>query len=98
MPRQWYKAGPMNTFTSQRPPHPAAGRPAAAAGMETVRATVTELIPEYHLVHVETQDGRGLALTAKTAGIDLTQLRVGQAVDCVVTLVQPRVVQAHALA
>jgi hypothetical protein len=88
----------MNTSTSQRKPHLPPRDSAAAAGMETVRATVTELIPEYHPVLVETQDGRGLGLTAKTSGIDLTQLRVGQAVDCVVTLVQPRVVQAHALA
>jgi hypothetical protein len=66
--------------------------------VEPVRAKVTELIPEYRLVHVETADGRGLALTAKTRGIDLGSLRVGQFVDCVVTLAQPRVVQAQAIA
>jgi len=60
-----------------------------------VRATVTELIPEFRLVYLETAEGRGLALTAKTAGIDLSSLHVGQVVDCVVTLVQPRVVEAH---
>jgi hypothetical protein len=71
--------------------------PTAAPGLETVRAKVTELIPAYHTVHLETDEGRGLALTAKTGGIDLASLRVGQTVECVVTLVQPRVIQAHAI-
>jgi hypothetical protein len=97
-PRRWYKVALMNSSTSQRKPRLPPSDPAASADHETVRATVIELIPEYHVVHLETKDGRGLALTAKTAGIDLASLRVGQAVDCVVTLVQPRVVQAHALA
>ena len=70
----------------------------SAAGLETLRAKVTELIPEYGLVHAETEEGRGLALTAKTAGIDLASLRVGQTVECVVTLTQPRVVRAHTVA
>lgn len=92
----------MSSATSQRFAHQPRGAvtPAAlaATGLETVRAKVTELIPAYHLVHLETDEGRGLALTAKTAGIDLAGLRVGQTVECVVTLVQPRVVQARALA
>jgi hypothetical protein len=88
----------MNTSTSQRRPSRPTKAAAAATGLENVRATVTELIPEYHLVHLETKEGRGLALTAKTAGIDLKRLRIGQEVDCMVTLVQPRVVQAHAMA
>jgi hypothetical protein len=83
----------MNTFTTQTQP----SLP-AAADIEIVRARVTELIAEYSVVHLETKEGRGLALTAKTAGVDLTSLRVGQEVDCVVTLVQPRVAQARALA
>jgi hypothetical protein len=74
--------------------------PAASAipKVETLRGTVTVLIPEYRQVHLETADGRGLALTAKTTGIDLSSLRVGQTVECVVTLAQPRVLQARALA
>ena len=80
----------------RRPPGKAV-QAAPASSLESVRGTVTELIPEYRLVHVEAADGRGLALTANTAGIDLAALRIGQSVDCLVTRVQPRVVQAQAL-
>ena len=72
--------------------------PAASPEVETLRAKVSVLIPEYRLVHLETADGRGLALNAQTKGINLAGLRVGQTVECQVTLIQPRVIQARALA
>lgn len=66
--------------------------------VETVQGTVTDLIPAYHLVYLETADGRGLSLTRNTKGIDLATLHVGQRVECTVTVQQPRVVQAHVIA
>jgi hypothetical protein len=84
----------MSITTQKRAPLATATGPA----VETLRAKVTDLIPEYHLVHLETIDGRGLSLTTKTTGVDLASLRVGQTVECVVTLAQPRVLQARALA
>jgi hypothetical protein len=84
-------------LASRKPVAAADNAPATTPGLETVRAKVTELIPAYRTVHLETDEGRGLALTAKTSGIDLASLRVGQTVECVVTLVQPRVIQAHAI-
>lgn len=69
--------------------------PSRSKSVEELRACVTAVIPEYHVVHVETADGRGLALTEKTHGVELSQLRVGQLLDCVVTLSQPRVLQAR---
>jgi hypothetical protein len=91
----------MTSTAFQRVPSPSVGVATSAPanpGLETLRAKVTELIPSYHLVYLETAEGRGLALTAKTAGIDLASLRVGQMVECQVTRIQPRVVQASALA
>jgi hypothetical protein len=75
-----------------------ASAPAANEPVEELRARVTAVIPEYHVVHVETAEGRGLALTDRTHGIKLSQLRVGQLLDCVVTLSQPRVLQARTVA
>lgn len=67
-------------------------------GTESVVATVTLLIPEFQIVQVETMEGRCLALTPRTAGVDLDALQVGQKVRCVVTLIQPRVIQAERVA
>ncbi len=87
---------PVQPATASRPAPALPGVPAAA--VETVRARVTELVPEYRQVHVETTAGRSLALTLHTRGIELAQLRVGQWLECVVTLEQPRVVHAHRVA
>jgi hypothetical protein len=89
---------PRATAAKAAAPALTAAHPGDQAGFETVRAKVVELIPAYHLVHLETADGRGLVLTAKTTGIDLVNLRVGQTIECKVTLVQPRVVAAHTVA
>ena len=60
-------------------------------------ARVTALLPNFEWVQVETADGRWLALTKHTLGVDLSVLRVGQEVRCVVTLDQPRVIEAEAI-
>ena len=65
-----------------------------APGLKALRSKVTDLIPAFGVVQLETADGRGLALTATTAGIDLTSLCVGQRVESLVTLVQPHVAAA----
>ena len=70
----------------------------AGYAVEMVEGTVTDVIPEFQLAHIETRDGRGLSLTRRTRGIDLGSLLSGQRVRCVVTLAQPRVLQAQVLA
>jgi hypothetical protein len=88
------KAGRMSLPISQIVPT----SPTAQAAVELMRARVTVLIPEYRQVHVETADGRCLALTERTRGVALHELQVGQWLDCEVTLDQPHVVQARAVA
>ena len=68
----------------------------AEVAVEKVLTRVTLLIPEFGIVQVQSADGRCLALTAGTAGVDLTALRIGQAIECTVTRDQAHVVEAQA--
>ena len=72
-----------------------AGTRQAAPDRETLRAHVVQLVPAYRQALLETADGRGLAVTVRTEGVALADLRVGQWLDCVVTIDQPRVLQAR---
>lgn len=65
----------------------------------TVRTRVFAVLPDYRQVRVETLDGFQYALTDKTHGIDLSLLREGQFVECIVTTsALPRVLEAHVIA
>ena len=77
---------------------PATAPASAAAALETVRATVTVLVPEFRQAHLETADGRGLAVTPRTPGIDLATLLPGQVLECVVDTALARVVSARGVA
>jgi len=72
----------------------AAGTRQAAPDLETLRARVVQLVPAYRQALLETADGRSLAITVRTDGVALADLRVGQWLDCVVTIDQPRALQA----
>lgn len=58
---------------------------------------VVALIPEYHQVKVRDQEGHIYALTRKTIGVHLSDLREGQRVLCTVTRCLPRVLSVAAL-
>jgi hypothetical protein len=69
----------------------------AATGLDQTReieAVVFALVPEYHQVKVRDPEGRVYALTAKTEGVRLADLREGQRVVCTVTRRLPRVLRA----
>lgn len=87
--------GPLGGAT--RPPADVEARD-SRGGTESVVAMVTLLIPEFQIVQVETTEGRCLALTPRTAGVDLETLQVGQKIRCVVTVNQPRVIRAERVA
>jgi len=72
-----------------------AGTRQPAPDRETLRARVVQLVPAYRQALLETAEGRGLAVTVRTEGVALADLRVGQWLDCVVTTDQPRVLQAR---
>lgn len=74
------------------------GGAAVEVGLETVRATVTLLVPEYRQVHLETADGRCLAISALTGGVDLASLQLGQTLECVVAQGPTRVLSARTVA
>jgi hypothetical protein len=50
-----------------------------------VETAVVALIPEYHQVKVQDDDGHQYVLTRKTEGIDLAALHEGQRIVCTVT-------------
>lgn len=68
-----------------------------AGDTRCVEAIVVALIPEYHQVKVRDQEGDIYALTRKTVGVHLSDLREGQRVLCTVTRCLPRVLSAAAL-
>ncbi len=49
---------------------------------ETVIATVTLLLPEFQLVHLEGPDALSLSIGEDTPGVDWRQLQLGQRVEC----------------
>ena len=63
-----------------------------------IEAVVFALIPEYHQVIVQDDEGHQYALTRKTQGVDLAALQVGQRVVCTVTRKLPRVLAAATVA
>lgn len=63
-----------------------------------VEATVLVLVPEYHLVKVQSKDGHQYSLTRHTRGVNLTELHEGQKLLCTVTRRLPRVLTAQILA
>ena len=63
-----------------------------------VEATVLVLVPEYHLVKVQSQDGHQYSLTRHTRGVNLADLHEGQKLLCTVTRRLPRVLTARVLA
>lgn len=69
----------------------------AATGLDQTRevdAVVFALVPEYHQVKVRDPEGHVYALTPKTEGVRLADLREGQRVVCTVTRRLPRVLRA----
>jgi hypothetical protein len=69
----------------------------AATSLDQTRevdAVVFALVPEYHQVKVRDPEGRVYALTPKTEGVRLADLREGQRVVCTVTRRLPRVLRA----
>ncbi len=63
-------------------------------GTRRVETVVIALIPEYRQVKVRDAEGHVFALTAKTAGVELTSLQEGQHVVCTVTRTAARVLTA----
>jgi hypothetical protein len=55
---------------------------------------VIALIPQFHQVKVRDSEGRVYALTRKTQGVDLSNLREGQRLTCTVTRRLARVLSA----
>jgi hypothetical protein len=72
--------------------------PAESADVDHLRGEVVALLPEFGMVHVRTDKGRVLAVTAHTKGIDVGTLQRGQRLECTVTRVLPRVLDAKLLA
>jgi hypothetical protein len=64
------------------------------AGRE-VQTAVFAVIPEFHLVKVRAEDGFEYSLTRATPGVDLSTLRPGDQVRCVVSRRLPRVISAR---
>lgn len=62
-----------------------------------VETVVVALIPEYHQVKVRDANGHVYALTRGTLGVDLSALREGQRINCVVTRKLARVLTAVAI-
>lgn len=65
--------------------------------IEEVQAEVVAVIAELGQVKVLTADGRRYSLTRNTPGVDLGQMRVGQRVQCIVSIRLPRVLSAQVL-
>ena len=74
----------------------AEARRRAAVGTREIETVVVAVIPEFQLVQVEDLLGYRYAIHAKTQGIDMSTLREGQRVDCIVTVRLPRVLWAIA--
>jgi len=64
---------------------------------ETFRAllTVVVCIKEFGIVYAEAANGHRFAITNKTPGVSVSQLLVGDKVDCLVTSRLPRVLNAN---
>lgn len=52
---------------------------------QTIEATVTATVPDFHQVRLDGDDDHKYAVTGRTGGIRWEQLREGQRVRCVVT-------------
>jgi hypothetical protein len=65
--------------------------------IEEVQGEVVAVIAELGQVKVLTADGRRYSLTRRTPGIDLSEVRVGQRVQCTETVRLPRVLSAQVL-
>jgi hypothetical protein len=61
----------------------------------TERVTVVHVVPEYRQALVHTAEGFEYAVTPRTPGVDLAELRVGQQLDCELSSPPVRVLRAH---
>jgi len=91
----WYTFAMPSAQQEKLPIQPLAPQAQAAADVQRLQAKVTELLLDYGVVYLETDRGLGLAFNARTEGIVLADLRVGQSFECEVTSVQPRVLRAR---
>ena len=75
------------------------GELAGSEGQEvfSVDGVVFAVISEFRQAIVRTADGRQLAITQHTVGLNYADLREGQCVRCVVTKVLPRVLRGRLL-
>ena len=65
--------------------------------VKDIRAFVIAVIPEFHQAELQTRDGYRYALTDRTVGISLANVRPGQEYECTVTVEAPRVLKARLL-
>ena len=62
-----------------------------------ITATVHACVLEFEVVYVRTHDEFQYALTPATEGVRLEELRVGQAIECVLSSGLPRVLTARVI-
>jgi len=91
----WYIFAMSSARQERLPVQPLAPQAQAAADVQRLQAKVTELLLDYGVVYLETEGGLGLAFNARTEGVVLADLRIGQSYECEVTRVQPRVLRAR---
>ncbi|MEJ8825064.1 hypothetical protein WKW80_24055 [Variovorax humicola] len=70
----------------------------ADAGTDLLEGEVVAILKEFRQVHVRTPEGRVLAITPDTPGVEFSALHRGQRVACTVTRFVPRVLNARVLA
>lgn len=70
--------------------------PGSSEPWDVEDGTVVDLVPDFNQVHVETSSGR-LAITARTPGVNLETLQIGQRLRCWTTRRLPKVIRAQRL-